>query len=1127
MSSTKPLCGSTQFVPGLGVHIGFGRSLKICSVLFLGLILLLMPTRSAFGQATEGTILGTVRDEAGAVLPKTMIKVTNIGTNISRTVLTDEAGNYRVPNLLIGSYRVEGELAGFKRGVVQSVQLSISENVRVDLTLQVGEVTLEVTILDTSERIRTDSAELAYRVPERQLRELPLNGRMYLSLAQLIPGATAGLKDRRRDTYGATITVGGARAEANNYLIDGISNNEERTGGFIVAPSVEAIQEFKVQTSQFSAEYGRAGGAVINVSIKSGTNDFHGALFEFHRNAALDARNFFDPKVLPFIRNQFGGAVGGPVWKDHTFFFFNYEGTRIRQSITRFGNVPEPEWVNGDFSRAPFIIHDPLTARPDPANPSRIIRTPFPGNIIPPGRIDPIGQKIAASYARPNFSQTGSAFNFQSTNSVPNNRNQYNIRIDHRINQADQLFGRFSRFNIEQLDQGLGAFPLSDGTRFTNKGLQIALSETHIFGPNFLNELRAGYSYLSTLSLHADQGGTLGEELGISGLNPTPFESGFPNVSVRNLSGTDHPIGFGLGLPTEEKNEIFQVIETVSLNVGKHGLKFGADIQRVHFNVVTGGVGGLSLGFDGRYTSAVGGQMANVGLADLLLGLPNSMGISRTFDLGRFRFWNTHFFIQDDWQISPNLTLNLGLRYELQTPAKEIRGRESNVDIRTGQVRIQSRAIPWLENVIGVKVTDLPFPIRIEDTDHFYNADKNNFAPRVGLAYRPFGSNRTAIRLGFGTFFVSGLSNITTNGALNAPFLFNQNRVGNPIDPNLNLSSGLPTTFIDALRLPSFQNLQTEDWKVGYYNKWSGGIQHQLTPKIIVETSYLGHTAPNLYTVVRENRPAPGMGPVQARRPYPLLSQFSQFVPINTSTYHGWLNQVRVGDGKSLMLQANYTFSKTLDNQSAFGGAGDGKAGLSALGNIPNLGIQAEKGRASFDARHRFTMTLLYPTPKLQNRNALVRHLLGEWQLSGLLTFQSGFPFTVLLADDRANIGDTAGLRPDRLADGNLPTDQRTPQRWFDTSAFAVPAQFTFGNAGRNIIEQDGIRNIDFGLMKNIPLRMIGETHALQIRAEFFNVFNFVNFDRPLSTIARAGFGQVTATSTDARQIQFGLKYVF
>ncbi|MCI0624681.1 MAG: carboxypeptidase-like regulatory domain-containing protein [Acidobacteria bacterium] len=396
-----------------GLH-GFSRIFLIVS---LGSALLLPLSRWADGQATEGIILGHVRDETGAVLPEITIKVTNLGTNNSRSVITDEWGNYRVPNLPIGTYQVEGERVGFKREVVQSVRLPIGENVRVDLVLKTGEITQEITVSAAAETVRTDSAELAYHVREKQLLELPLNGRMYLNLAQLIPGATAGLNDRRRDTYGATITVGGARAEANNYLIDGISNNEERTGGFIIAPSVEAIQEFKVQSSQFSAEYGRAGGAVVNVSIKSGTNQFHGSAFQFHRNAALDARNFFDPKPLPFIRNQFGGAVGGPIWKDHSFFFFNYEGTRIRRSITQFGNVPEPAWVNGDFSKAPFTIYDPTTTRRDPNNASRFIRDPFPDNIIPQDRINPIGKKIAASYARRNYSQPGSPFNFQTTNS--------------------------------------------------------------------------------------------------------------------------------------------------------------------------------------------------------------------------------------------------------------------------------------------------------------------------------------------------------------------------------------------------------------------------------------------------------------------------------------------------------------------------------------------------------------------------------------------------------------------------------------------------------------------------------------------------------------------------------------
>src|SRR5262245_22352001 len=304
----------TRSAEGLSVNtrLGFSRSQRVCSVLILGLVFMFTLARSVFGQATEGTILGTARDEAGAALPSVKIKVTNIGTNISRMVITDDAGNYRVSNLPIGNYQVEGELQGFSRQVVKSVQLSISENVRVDLILKTGDIKEDVTVSASVEVIRTDSAELAYQVREKQLQELPLNGRNYLSLAQLIPGATAGLNDRRRASYGATITVGGGRAEANNYLIDGISNNEERTGGFIIPPSVEAIQEFKVQSSQYSAEYGRAGGAVIQVSIKSGTNNFHGSAYEFIRNSALDARNFFDPKVLPFRRNQFGGAIGGP-----------------------------------------------------------------------------------------------------------------------------------------------------------------------------------------------------------------------------------------------------------------------------------------------------------------------------------------------------------------------------------------------------------------------------------------------------------------------------------------------------------------------------------------------------------------------------------------------------------------------------------------------------------------------------------------------------------------------------------------------------------------------------------------------------------------------------------------------
>ena len=1090
----------------------------------LALVTVVVPV--VHGQAAEGTILGTVRDESGGAVPGVSVKVTHTGTALSRTVETDSVGSYRVPNLPIGLYQIEAELVGFRRHAVQAVRLSIGENVRVDLTMRVGELAEQVTVTGSVETIRTDSAELAYQVGQQQLTELPLNGRMYLSLAHVIPGANAGLRDRRKDTWGAGLVVAGARSEANNFLIDGISNNEERTGGFVVAPSVDAIQEFKVQTSQYSAEYGRAGGAVVNVSIRSGSNAFHGSAYEFHRNNALDARNFFDPRPLPYIRNQFGGTFGGPVRRDHTFYFLNYEGTRIRQSVTRFGNVPDPAWLTGDFSRAPFLVYDPATNRPNPANPSQIIRTAFEGNVIPAARVDPTGRSIAQSYAAPNYAQPGSTFNFQSTNSRPNDQDQFNARLDHKLGAHDQLFGRISFTNTDQFDGGLGAFPQSDGSIFKNRGLQIAIAQTHIFGPNLLNEVRLGYASLQTEIVQADQGGTLGSALGIPGLNPTPFESGFPNVSVRNLSGTDHPVGFGLGLPTEERDRSFQLIETMSLKSGRHGLKFGADIQRVHFSAVTGSVGGASFSFDGRYTSAVGGQLGN-GIADLLLGTPNTISISRTFDLARYRFWNFHFFVNDDWQISSNWTVNLGLRYEVQTPVKEIYGREAYVDVATGQVRLHQDGIPWLESVIGVKASDLPFPVRIEDNQSFYSADKNNFAPRIGLAWRPFGSNHTAFRLGAGTFFVSGIANITTNGGLNPPFRFSQTAPADPNIPTLSLSQGVPATSIDALRIPGFQNFGLEDWKIGYYNKWSLSIQHQLTDRMIIESAYMGHTAPNLYVNWRENRPLPGSGNIQARRPYPLIGALSQFGPVNTSTYHGWLNQIRVTEWKGITFQANYTFSRTMDNQSAFGGAGDGKAGLIGYHSVPGYGVKADKARSSLDGRHRYAQTFIYQTPRLGDWNPTGRYLLGDWQISGLITLQTGFPYQVNLADDVANIGDTAGFRPNRVCDGNLASSQRTVERWFDTTCFTVPAQFTFGNSGRNVLDGDGITYVDFALMKNIPLRAIGESHMLQFRAEFFNLFNNVNFDRPQQNIARPGFGAITATAVDARQIQFGLKYVF
>jgi len=1073
-----------------------------------------------WGQATEGAILGTVKDPQLAVLPAVSVSVTSASTGISRSVVTDANGNYEVTHLPIGVYNVSAERNGFKKTVVNGVQLTIKERPRVDIVLSLGELTESVAVNASYPLLKTDTSELGYSVSDRQLTELPLLNRQYLKLAQLVPGAVpARSGDYRTILDGISINISGARSESNNFILDGISNNNEYQLNAVVQPSVDAVQEFKVQAAQFAAEFGRASGGVINMAIKSGTNDVHGTLYEFHQNDNLNARSFFDTTKPPFIKNQFGFSLGGPVIKNKTFAFGAYEGNRSTLERTRRNIVPDPTWVKGNFSNAPFTVYDPATARPDPQDPNRILRDPFPNNIIPAGRIDPVGQVIADAYPAPNTFVAGDPINFVGL--VPERRvqDQYIARLDHQFSSHDSIFGRVI---VDDSDLGLAGAFVGLGATVLKKGINMVLSEMHSFSPRLINEVRLGYNYVNFPVTPDVAEDVVSEAGGIPGRAPAP---GIPRGGPRNFTATNTAGLPGYSPPAYIRTHVYQALDNVTYSRGSHTLKAGFDIQRhqnFRWNNQTGGAG---LSFDGRYTSGPSvpsgtPTFAANGLADMLLGLPNSASYRIPADYIRIFRTFYQFFLQDDWKISPRLTLNYGVRYDIFTSPSELRGRLVNVDYTTGRVLFSEESKPSMLD-LGLRPEDIPFPNQfVPQSELRYKTDRNNWSPRLGFAYdRPFGLDKTVLRGGFGLFFTPPPQQMLSDTGFAAPFLVNIRQANDPAIPAFSLRTGVPVDYVGLMSLPGQYNYFDRSFRDAYSQKWSLGLQHEIGTNLGVEASYVGSSEHKLGCAGFRNLAPAGPGPVQGRRPLPYLAETYNWEAKCNGSYQGLQASAQLRPWHGLALWGSYTLSKSIGQKSAFILGSNGTEDEFLL-DADNPG--RDKGLSAFDVRNRMTLSMVYELPQLREKGRAVSLPFGSWQFSGILSLQNGQPFTINLGVDNLNNG--LGVnRPDRIRNGNLPNSERTLARYFDLDAFAIPAQFQFGNAGQNILTGPGFKTAELALMKNFQVM---ERLKLQFRTEFSNAFNWVNFNPPTAPFPSPNYGRITSADT-GRAIQFALKLIW
>jgi hypothetical protein len=1063
----------------------------------------------AHSQTSTGQIVITVLDPSGAVVPNATVTLTGSETGeLARTLTSDESGAVIAPLLRPGAYTIAVTASGFKRLERTGVILRVDDALALRLTLEPGGVNESISITAQAELLEERTHSVGQVVDDRTMQQLPLNGRNYLQLGNLTAGAVPNSRSRDR-----TFSAYGNRGLQNAFLLDGARNQNYLRGldnraRDAMRPSLEAIAEFKVQTSNFSAEYGASAGAVVNVVTKSGTNEFHGSAFEFIRNSAFDARDFFTPadRAKPlYIQHQFGGSLGGPIKPNRAWFMGSYQRTHISEGDNIVSTVPTVEQKNGIFGAT--NIFDPATTRANPSG-AGSIRDRFPNNIIPASRFDRIGKQLADYYPNPQFA--AAARNFVN---IPVHGTRYNnatFRGDVRLTDKDSLFARFSFDNGTFDRKSSLPEPATTGTIRDQPARSLGLGHTRVITPTTVNELRFAWNRVSVI-----QDGTVPRDEIIPGSLDAGVTSSIPAFNVTGFTGLGaQPANFG-NIPLDKTSGVWNLSDNISTVRGKHTLKAGFDYQLIR--VITSATlqGRGAWNFTGVFTQNPASRPGSgAPMADLLLGLPNAITIG-TRGVSQEREHNYYWYFQDDWQVSPSLTLNLGMRYELTTPFYETDNRLANLITDYGD--------PLFGEYI--LAGDSRRPRSLQDTDH------NNIAPRFGFAWRTPASG-LVVRGGAGIFFGQdegfGVSQRTTN---NPPFVgfggFNVTSDQTNMSSTIPLSSALPprptppdpSTFQfdrnSTVQLRSWTNRYT----IPYVEQWTLSIQKELMEGLLWEVNYVGNHGVKLWGVYEGNQPTPGPGSVNNRRPLTGITRGSivRAEPWVMSTYHGLSTRLERRFSRGLSFLASYTYGRSLDTQSNIDLC-DGCTNSSGAGNVQDVNNRkANRGPSDHNVPHRFVFSGGWDVPFKREHP-----IIGGWSLSGILSLSSGLPFTLNLPFDNANTGNVNW--PNRIADGRL--DNPTIDRWFDTSAFTFPAQYTFGNAGRGFLTGPGTKTVDFSLQRNFKLP-INEASRLEFRAESFNTFNTPQFGIPGATLQTPQFGVIGGTAGANRQLQFGLKFLF
>ena len=1111
-------------------------------VLTAGMLLLALGVAAvAAAQAGRGEITGGVRDPAGARMTDVSVTARNVATGRLYASRTTSAGIFTIPNLAPGTYELTVEADGFRRFVRGGVYVATGERVRLDVDMALGDLRDSTTVTADAPLLQTESSSLGQVISHRSVIQLPLNGRSYLPLVALVPGVAL-------PPSSAFPRINGGRPRVNEYLYDGISVLQPEPGTVPYFPIIDSIQEFKVVTNTSPAEFGRFNGGIINLSTKSGSNELHGSAFEFFRNEALNARNLFapataqDPDKPDFRRNQFGFVAGGPIVKDKTFFFADYQGSRQSIARVRISTVPTALQRQGVFTesvggRVP-VIYDPATTRPGTSGGTT--RDRFPANTIPANRIDPVAAELLARYPVPILA--GTANNYRRVDNEDVDQDQFDVRVDHRASERDQLFARFSSFHdvtdpVTPLPEGSGNLTTGAIGPTDTKSQAAVLSYVHTFGPRMVNDLRLGYTRRAVVRSGTLLDGTPSAALGLPGI-PTnaDFENALPTFTLDGFQQLGSPANTNSNSTTD----VTQLVDTLSWQRGRHAFKGGIDFRYERLDITQPPSPTGLFRFTAQGSDLPGTAGTGLSLASFLLGQVQNFSIDLQHGEFRERAKILEAFVQDDWRATSRLTINAGVRYTLNFPSTETDDQSAIFNLATqtldyagrdGQSRT-AREVHW-----------------------------DNLGPRLGLAYQV--GSKAVVRGGYALVWIEQAGNTTPFTQPQFPFLQNvTQRSLDTIRPAFVLSRG-PT--VAPVNLDANAGLGQSVYSVdrdlgsGYAQMWNVAVQREMGANFAVEVAYAGSkgthigvpdTNLNQLTVEQlaisnpllQRVPNPFYGEIPASssiggptvtraqllRDYPRFTNVSLYRNnVGNTSYHALLAKLEKRLSHGLSFLVSYTFSKLIDDA---GSVFDASILSGPVANYPvadSHNRALERDVSTGDMTHVFVTSVVWDLPFGAGRRFEPTGVLGAiangWQLSGVLTLQSGMPFPVTQVTNFNAFAGFGTQRPNVVADPALPSSDRTTGRWFDTAAFAVAPQFTLGDASRNPVRGPGYQNLDLALIRRIPL---GAKPALELRLEAFNLTNTPPLAQPNGVLGSPGFGSITAAG-DPRVIQLGVKVLF
>ncbi|HYM10115.1 MAG TPA: carboxypeptidase-like regulatory domain-containing protein [Bryobacterales bacterium] len=1132
--------------------LSFGERARIAAVLIAALGLVAVP---AFAQLSSASVTGVVRDTSGSVVPDVNLTLRNVDTAVERQALSNNAGNYVFLSITPGNYTLQAGASGFQTTQIPPFTLAVNQTATLDITLNVGAVQQTVTVEASGELVQSSTAEVGAVVAEKQVMDLPLNGRNFTQLLSLSPGVAPVSVSQNSGGFGNVASgtafvfpaINGQTNRSNFFMTDGLNNQGAFSSTYAVPPIIDAIAEFKVNGHNDLAEFGGALGGIINVATKSGTNEFHGTLWEFLRNDAFNARNTFQNAVTPFRQNQFGASAGGPViipklynGRNKTFFFGAYEGFRFSQASNAFLHLPTDAEFNGNLSGQAQAF-DPFSTRPDPNKAGGFIRDPFPGNQIPASRIDTRLVNFFKQVRPPLFNVGIGNFNAEDNTPFIQHQNEFTSRIDQTLGTKDFFWFRYSALYYDTSKSG--GLPTVTNNITDNPGQNFGASWVHTFGPTLMLQAQYGRSHQETNSFTVYNSLNAGSTAGSLGFSPNfsgNFIGGFSLMPGIGISGYQGIPGSSKSLNPNETN-VQQWKVNVSKTIGSHTLRWGGELNSSTFESL---YNNASSTFAFQQTSDPSQPSVYPGnaMASFLLNVPDSAGRRNVHETTR---WGgvMGFYFQDSWKATPKLTVNIGLRYDrtfippygLPSTVGQNGGIEAgSIDFNSGNYVVQKVPPPCSERGHAPCIPGdgtLPAHVVVSPTGKIYHDTTTNWGPRLGLAYRV--TNNMAVRAGFGIYYDNWAAVTQTSQNYEGTWP----DIGQQLANNLNVPvPGAATPSVTGLNpfaaggglFPAPTPFNQVQWYMDPYAKnpyamqWNFGVADQLNSSTTISVDYVGSGSRRLdvggyYNVAL----TPGPGNPADRAPYPYIHPTYYDRSIGRGNYNSLQFQFNKRFSKGLAYQISYTYSKAIDMGSS------GWYGVEGQSVEDPYHISRDRSVSGFDLTQVLSVNLVYELPfgkgkPFASNSRLLNYIVGGWQVNTITIARSGLPYNITVPGDLANTGNTGYLRANLV--GNPSLSNPTAQEWFNTAAFAVPDKYTFGNLGRFPMRASTVWNIDSSVFRQFPIR---EGKLVEFRAESFNTPNTVIMGTPNGNVLDPNFGKIFGTTTGSRSLQLGLKVLF